>query len=58
MKITQRVNTEFTAVFTNVFNHNQLVDPYLVLGDTPDWGALAGQVNTPRQMEFGLRIRF
>ena len=58
IKITEQVSTEFSAVFTNVFNHNQLVDPYLTLGDKPDWGALAGQVNTPRMMEFGLRVRF
>jgi len=66
--ITERVNTEFTAIFSNVFNHNQLSDPYLVLGDTGDWGALGGlsgiqftgqaQANNPRAIEFGLRVRF
>ena len=56
--LTERVNMDFGAVFTNVFNHNQLFDPYLILGDTPDWGALSGEVNTPRKIELGLRVRF
>ena len=66
--ITERVSTEFMAIFTNLFNHNQLGDPYLAVGDTGDWGVLGGnsvvnnglsqQVNNPRSMEFGLRVRF
>jgi len=68
IRVTERVSTEFTAIFSNLFNHNQLSDPYLVLGDVGDWGALGGlsgiqftgvaQANTPRAMEFGLRVRF
>jgi hypothetical protein len=68
VRVTERVSVEFTSIFTNVFNHVQLSDPYLVLGDQADWGALGGlsgvqftgvgQVNTPRSMEFGLRLRF
>jgi hypothetical protein len=56
--ITERVNMDFGAVFTNIFNHNQLFDPYNALGDTGDWGQLEGQVNNPRHIELGLRIRF
>ncbi|MGB7848494.1 MAG: carboxypeptidase-like regulatory domain-containing protein [Candidatus Acidiferrum sp.] len=66
--VTERVNVEFTTIFSNLFNHNQLSDPYLILGDTGDWGAAGGfsaayngltaQVNNPRAIEFGLRIRF
>jgi hypothetical protein len=66
--ITERFSTEFTVIFTNLFNHNQLGDPYLIVGDQADWGYLGGnsvvnnglqaQVNGPRAMEFGLRIRF
>jgi hypothetical protein len=63
IKVSERFSTEFTAVFTNVFNHNQMGDPYLVLGDVGDWGGLGGfsglgQINNPRTMELGLRIRF
>jgi len=66
--ITERFSAEFTAIFSNLFNHNQLGDPYLALSDQADWGYLGGnsvvnnglsaQVNSPRAMEFGLRIRF
>ena len=63
VKITERFSTEFTAVFTNIFNHNQMSDPLNVLGDVGDWGGLGGlagvgQANSPRSMEFGLRVRF
>ena len=54
IRLTERVNMDFGAVFTNIFNHNQLFDPYLILGDTADWGALTGEVNTPRKIELGL----
>jgi len=66
--VTERVGAEFQAIFSNLFNHNQLSDSYLVLGDQGDWGALGGlsgvqftgqaQANSPRAMEFGLRLRF
>jgi hypothetical protein len=68
IRITERVNTEFSVIFSNLFNHNQLSDPYLVLGDKGDWGALGSlsgvqftgvaQANTPRAMEFGFRLNF
>ena len=54
----ERVSAEFGAVFTNVFNHNQLFDPYNALGDTGDFGQLEGQVNNPRHVELGVRVRF
>jgi len=56
--ITERVSAEFQVVASNVFNHVQLFDPLLALSDPGDWGQLEGQVNTPRQFEFGFRIRF
>ena len=37
---TERISAEFGAVFTNIFNHNQLIDPYNALTDTGDFGAL------------------
>jgi Carboxypeptidase regulatory-like domain len=59
--VTERFHVEFASVFTNVFNHVYLYDPGnpgLVLGETGNWGALNGQVNTPRKIELGLRVRF
>jgi hypothetical protein len=56
--ITERFSAEFQTIFTNVFNHDQLADPVLDLSNSAGWGVLGGQLNTPRQMEFGLRVRF
>jgi len=63
LKLTERFSTEFSAVFTNIFNHNQMSDSLNIIGDVGDWGGLGGstgvgQVNNPRAMEFGLRVRF
>jgi hypothetical protein len=67
-KVTERASVEFTTIFSNLFNHNQMSDPYLILGDTGDWGSVGGfsaaynqltaQINSPRAMEFGLRFSF
>jgi hypothetical protein len=67
-KVTERASVEFTTIFSNLFNHNQLSDPYLILGDTGDWGAAGGfssayngltaQINSPRAIEFALRFSF
>jgi hypothetical protein len=59
--VTERYHLEFSSIFTNVFNHNQMYDPGnpgLVIGETGNWGALNGQVNSPRKIELGLRFRF
>jgi hypothetical protein len=59
--VTERFHVEFSSIFTNVLNHNQLYDPGnpgLVLGEKANWGALEGQVNSPRKIELGLRVRF
>ncbi len=56
--ITERVNTELQAVFTNVLNHNQFADPTLDISNPSSWGVITTQANTPRQMEFGLRVSF
>ena len=51
--------------FSNLLNHTQLGDPYLDISDPANFGVIGtnnplngGQVNTPRQLEFGLRIHF
>jgi len=58
LKITERVSTEFQFLFLNVFNHMQFADPTLDLTAKSAWGALTTQANTPRQMEFGLRLKW
>jgi len=68
IQVTERLNLELDANFTNMFNHPILGDPYNLLGDTADWGALGGitgelitgavQANAPRTIQIGGRIRF
>jgi Carboxypeptidase regulatory-like domain len=62
-KITERFSTQFQAVFTNLFNHDQFGDPSGDLLDTSNsaaWGTLPGTVTStsPRSMEFGVRLSF
>jgi hypothetical protein len=57
-RITERIDTKFIATFTNVLNHNQLNNPVLNIQNPTTFGAISGQLNTPRQMEFGLRFGF
>jgi len=60
-----RVGASMLFQFTNLLNHTQLGDPYLDISDPSDWGVLGtnnvyygGQVNSPRQLQFGLRIHW
>ncbi len=62
-KITERFNFEFQMVTVNLFNHPVFQDPgpgdYLDTSAGPDgFGTLPAQGNTPRTMEFGLRLSF
>jgi hypothetical protein len=64
LAITERFGAEFSAVFTNVFNHVQLFDPGLTfLSDQGDFGSLEGsgggfQVNNGRKIEIAIRLKF
>jgi hypothetical protein len=59
-----RVGATLLFQFTNLLNHVQLADPYLCTCDPADFGVIGtnnpngGQVNSPRNMEFGLRVHF
>ena len=65
----ERIFMTVSFQFINVFNHVVLVDPYLSLSDPADFGVLGsnnpnaasytgGQLNSPRQITFNLRLRF
>ncbi|HLK66979.1 MAG TPA: carboxypeptidase regulatory-like domain-containing protein [Bryobacteraceae bacterium] len=54
----ERVGTTLFFQFTNVLNHFQPSGPSLSLTSPTTFGQITGQANTPRNMEFGLRIRF
>ena len=60
-----RVGATLIFQFTNVFNHVNFINPYLDITDPADFGVLGtsnpnggGQGNTPRNMEFGIRLHF
>ncbi len=56
--INERFSAEFQSIFTNVFNHDQLLDPFLSLSAPSLWGVENTQGNTPRSIELGIRFRF
>jgi Carboxypeptidase regulatory-like domain len=68
IKVTERFNLQASVVFINVLNHLVLADPgpspvpapgdYLDTSSPASWGVLPGQGNTPRTMEFGIRLNF
>lgn len=58
IRITERVSTEFQFLFLNVLNHVVFANPTLDLSDPTSWGVISAQGNTPRQMEFGVRLKF
>ncbi len=63
-KVTERVGVGFYALMTNFFNHFQPSDPTTCLDQDSQtcrpsqWGVIRGQAYDPRQIEFGLRLRF
>ena len=54
----RRFGADLSFQFTNVFNHMALANPTLTLTTPTTFGRINGQANTPRQMEFGLRLHF
>jgi Carboxypeptidase regulatory-like domain len=56
--IGERVGATLTLMFTNVMNHNVMSNPSLSLTSPTTFGRITSQANTPRNMEFGLRIHF
>jgi len=65
LKITERLGAEFGAVFTNVFNHDQLSDPTeSYLTDPGDFGSPENvglgilENSNPRRIEVDFRLKF
>jgi hypothetical protein len=63
-QVTERVGLTFYVLTTNVFNHFQPADPSTCLDqdsstcNPSQFGVIRDQAYDPRQMEFGLRLRF
>lgn len=55
----ERVGATLTFQFTNALNHFQPANPSsLSLTSPTTFGRITGQSNTPRNLEFGLRVHF
>jgi hypothetical protein len=58
----ERAFATMSFQFVNVFNHVAMADPNLSIGSPNDWGVLGsnenGQLNSPRQLTFSLRVKF
>jgi hypothetical protein len=56
-----KVGATFSFQFTNVLNHMQPGNPStsnMSLSSPSTFGRITTQSNTPRQLEFGLRLHF
>jgi len=54
----ERVGATFFFLFTNLLNHFQSSNGSLSLTSPTTFGQITNQANTPRSIEFGLRLRF
>jgi len=58
VRIASRLAVELTFVSTNVLNHLVFANTGLAVNSPATWGVINSQGNTPRQMQFGGRVRF
>jgi hypothetical protein len=57
-RITEGFGFSLIIQANNVLNHFQPSNPSLDINSPTSWGVINGQADTPRQMQFGLRIHF
>ncbi len=58
VRVAERFGLEGQVIFTNVLNHMQFTDPSFDTSNPSQFGVLNSQGNSPRQMEFGIRVKF
>jgi hypothetical protein len=58
IRIREGMGATLSFQFLNVLNHFQPGNPTLSIDSPGSFGVVTGQANTPRQMEFGLRLFF
>jgi hypothetical protein len=57
-KVSEQIGVTCNAQFSNMPNHFQVGVPGLNIDSPTGFGVITTQANTPRQIEFGLRVRF
>ena len=58
VRVTEGVSMELSMIVTNILNHNVFSNPYQQINDPGDFGVIKTQGNTPRQMQFGIRVSY
>lgn len=58
IRVSERFGATFIVQANNVLNHFQPSNPSMNIDSPQTFGVVTGQSNTPRQMQFGLRLRF
>ncbi len=58
IKVMESATIQLSMIFSNVFNHDVLADPGLALYSPATWGVENSQLNTPRKIEFGMRVSY
>lgn len=57
-RVTERFGATVIIQANNLLNHFQPSNPSMNIDSPQTWGVITGQANTPRQMQFGLRLHF
>ena len=58
ISIKEKIAAQFSVQISNMLNHFQPANPTLNIDSAASFGVVTAQANNPRQMEFGLRIKF
>jgi hypothetical protein len=58
ISVKEKIAAQFSVQISNVLNHFQPSTPSLNIDSAASFGVVTGQANNPRQMEFGLRLKF
>jgi len=56
--VTERQYVDFRAEFFNMFNHVSWGPPGRSISDVANFGVITGQVQAPRNIQFGLKYIF
>jgi hypothetical protein len=57
-RISEVFNVEFRAEFFNIFNRTVFGTPSTDFNNPPSFGAVGSQSNTPRTIQFSLKVNF
>jgi hypothetical protein len=58
VRVAEGAEVQLSMVDTNVLNHLTFASPGIAINSTDTWGVVTSQGNLPRQMQFGIRIRY